>query len=52
MKIQNRRNKNLVVVSVQIKDKKQIKEVKREIRKTILKWNRLYGKFDYEIIIR
>lgn len=48
--IKNRnRNQNLIVVSIATQEKET---AAKEIKKTIRRWNRLFGKFDYEIIIR
>ena len=40
---------NLIVVSITTKEKET---AEKEIKKAVRRWNRLFGKFDYEIIIR
>lgn len=48
--IKNRdRKQNLIFVSITTKEKET---AAKEIKKMIRRWNRLFGKFDYEIIIR
>ncbi|WP_155961843.1 MULTISPECIES: hypothetical protein [Dorea] len=47
-KIKSHKRKNLIVISVTTGEKDL---AEKEIKKTIRKWNRLFGKFEYEIVI-